>query len=446
MANGDGGDTNSTVGNANGSSTTSAIQGSIDAGQTTDVSDPSVAPPAPAQKPSYFKNIIGALGLALAQGAKAGVQAPMSPQGPAIAAQTAIEAPQKELEQKQKNKAAMTSQQQADLTVAMTQLKLHQLHTMVLKEDEDIQNAAYNKSRDTLEEFIDKGRVDVIATGDIAAVQAEFNKRQADAHAAGNGLQPLQIFSAPGSSAGKPQFALVNMEKGKLSEALKDETWGASDFSDSPDTQKDYQAAGIGEFKYKGATAGTDQQKALNDRAASYRLWWTQSAIKLSNWRKLQEQQKGANARAKEAGDVRMKVAELNNSTRRAVAAAKGANDQTDKELISASKGLVAANKALGDAQGKIGNKAWSTLGGGDAREIATKRRARDQAQAVFDGILAKKTAGKGIEDMNKPAAVPKGTLATKPIAQQYLQKAGGDVAKARKMLTDDGYVIPKVK
>jgi len=392
----------------------------------------------PAQRPTLFRGIINALGMALSQGAKAGVSAPLTAQGPAVAAETAIEAPQKQFEQKVANQKALTSLDMDKMNVAVTQLKLHQLQMITSKMEDDQRNAVYNKGRDTLEELAKSGKVDVLASGDLGAVNAEFSRRQADAQKAGQGLLPLQILPALGSTAQKPSYSLVMVGKEKITDNW-DETWGAKDLGYS---EEDFKAAGVASFKFH-AAAGMDQQKALQLRATQYLNWASKAEAAMSKWKTGQAANESREKEGKANRDNRMAIAELNNSTRRAVASLKGLNDQTDKEIISAGKTLVAANGKLAAAQGKTANKAWDALGGGETREITTLRRARDEAEKNYNTLLQKKQVGGAVQDLNTPAKVPKGTQATKPIVQQYLQKAGGDKAKARQALLNDGYVIP---
>jgi hypothetical protein len=419
----------------------SAIQGSISGGDTTDVSDPSLPSVASlSQKPSLARKLITSLGSVLLQGVSAGMQAPRNAQGPAVAAQIAANQPQKAFEQKMANQKAITSQQMDDLNVAMTQVKLHQMQMIASKMQENQQNAVYDKGRDTLQGLLDKGQVEVLATGDYGAVTQEFNRRQNDAKQNGQGIQPLQILPAVGSNASKPQYSLVMVGKGKLTEDW-DETWGADDLGYTAD---DFKAAGLSTFKFK-APAGMDQQKALQLRSSQFLNWATKSENAMAAWKKNQANIDARADQGKKNRDMRMDIAKLQANSRAALQKQKtlNANDPLDKEIISAGKTLISANKALGDAQGKIGNKAWDTLGGGETREIATKRRARDEAEKNYNDLLAKKGAGQAIQGATGRTVVPKGTVADRGIVQQYLQKAGGDKDKARQMLTDDGYTIP---
>jgi hypothetical protein len=395
----------------------------------------------PAKPGSLFRTLISSLGLALTRGAQAGLTAPRNAQGPAVAAETAQQAPQKEFEQRMANQKALTTADMDKMNIAVTQLKLHQMQMITHRMDEDQQNAVYNKGRDTLEELSKSGKVDILATGDIGAVQAEFNRRQADANKQGQGLLPLQILPSLGSDAKKPQFSLVMVGKEKITDNW-DETWGAKDLGYN---DEDFKAAGLSTFKFH-AAAGMDQQKALQLRATQYLNWASKTEAGMQKWKQSQAAIGSREKEGQKNRDMRLNIAELQASTRRAVTGMKGLNDQTDKEIISAGKTLIAANKALGDAQGKIGNKAWDVLGGGETREIATKRRARDEAEKNYNALLAKKGTSAAVSSVTNPtpAAVPKGTPATKAVVQQYLQKAGGDKAKARQALTNDGYVIPQ--
>jgi hypothetical protein len=231
-------------------------------------------PPKP--PPTFFRKLLFSLGQGLIEGTKAGLQAPPGPQGPAIAAQTAINAPQQKRQQ-------LTTNQMNDMNVAMTQLKLHQIQMVTHQMDEDAQNAVYNSGRDVTTALMEKGKVNVLATGDQKSVQDEFTRRQADAKAAGQGLLPLQILPAAGSSAKDPKYALIDVGKDRLTEDMED-TWGAKDLGVS---DEDFKAAGLTPFNFK-APAGMDQQKALQLMTTQHLNWLTKSQNQLGQWKRNQ--------------------------------------------------------------------------------------------------------------------------------------------------------------
>lgn len=408
----------------------SAIQGSMNKGDVTDVSDkPAAPPPAPTQHPTFFRRLLFSLGQGLIEGTKAGLQAPLSPQGPAVAAQTAINAPQAKREQ-------MTTNQMNDLNVAMTQLKLHQTQMITHQMEEEQQNAVYNSGRDVTTALMEKGKVDVLTSGDLKSVQDEFNRRQADAKQSGQGLLPLQILPAAGSSAKDPKYSLINVGKDRLTEDM-DTTFGADDLGIS---KEDFDKTGLTPFKFH-APAGMDQQKALQLMVTQHLNWLTKSQNQLGQWKRTQLQETGRNKRAAATNDVRLKIADLNNITRRAIADKKAADASGDKLKISALGKLVTAAKNFGDAQGKIGNKAWDTLTDAETKELTTKRAALDEAKKAYDQITQKQSTA--VSDLKQAVGitkVPKGTKLTRDVAAYYLQKAGGDRPKAEKMAKDDGY------
>lgn len=389
---------------------------------------PPAPPPPPTQHPSFFRNLLFSLGQGLIEGTKAGMQAPLGPQGPPTAARIAINAPQQERER-------MTTNKLNDLNVAITQLKLHQMHTMVMQEDEDRQNAAYNKGADTSTALVEKGKVDVLATGDLKGVQAEYQRRMADAKDSGQGLLPLQILPAPGSSAKDPQYALIMVGKDRLTEGWE-ENWGPGELG--IDKEK-FDAAGVTQFKFK-APQGMDQQKALQLHATQFQNWWTKSTQALAQMERTKAQQAGAGARAKLAGDVRLKVADMNNNARFAAARLKEAKMVDDKTVIAAVGKFNQADKNLKDSQGKIGNRAWETVTGKETKEITTAREAYDQAWTELQGVIADRkaaraTAGQAMKDLGvnlKP--MPRNLIS------QYKMKAGGDKEKAKQLARNDGY------
>jgi hypothetical protein len=388
-------------------------------------------PSAPTQHPTFFRQLLFHLGKGLVEGTKAGLQAQMGPQGPSEAARIAIAAPQQRREQ-------LTTNMLNDMNVAMTQLKLHQLHMVVNQMEDDQQNGVYNRGRDTLDALMEKGKADVLATGDLKSVQDEFARRQADAKQAGQGLLPIQILPSVGSSAKDPKYSLVMVGKDKLTDDM-DETWGAGDLGIS---KEDFDKAGLTQFKFH-ASAGMDQQKALQLKTTQYLNWITKSMNQYGQWKRNEASISGRATEGKANRDVRMKIADLNNLTRRAIADKK-AVDPNDKLKVSALGKLISASKNFGDAQGKIGNKAWSALTDGEARELTTKRAALEEAQKTWKEVQNKSAAASALSPQR--AKVPKGTALTKPIADQYKLLAGGDKAKAQQMAAEDGYSWPGAK
>lgn len=265
----------------------------------------------------FFRKLLFSLGQGLIEGTKAGLQAPLGPQGPAIAAQTAINAPQQRREQ-------LTTNQLNDMNVAMTQLKLHQTHMITHQMEEDQQNAVYNSGRDVTTALMEKGKVDILASGDIKSVQDEFARRQADAKQSGQGLLPLQILPAAGSSAKDPKYALVNVGKDRLTEDLE-QTFGPSDLGVS---KEDFEAAGLTSLKFK-APAGTDQQKALQLLTTQHLNWLTKSQNQLGQYKR---QQAGLDAKSTESALDRQSKERMN-SMRNATAVWK-ANLQEDRQRL----------------------------------------------------------------------------------------------------------------
>jgi hypothetical protein len=420
-------------GNDNFSSTSPATADTA-AGVAASASAPAVQPAAQ-PKPTFFKGVIKSMGLALARGAingvVAGVEAPRNAQGPAIAAQTAANRPQQQLEQKQANQKAMDTQTQDKLTIAMTQLKLHQMQMITSKLDEDQQNAIYNTGRDAMDTFVQKGKVDVLATGDYGSVTAEFTRRQADAKANGQPLLPLQILPAPGSSASKPVYALASFGKDRLTDAI-DITFGAADLGYS---EEDFKAAGLSSFKFH-APADLDQQKALLLMTQQYNSWAIKSETIMANWKKNQanntvKTNEGAKNRATKYTIAQLQQAGAN--ARKAMPSPQN----PDKDVEKAVKDVTTAAKNLSTIYAKptIGGE----VTGGQGRAEKTAERAYEAAQANLNALIAKNAAA----NEKVSAKVPKGTVATADIIKSYLMKNGNDKLATRQALINDGYTIP---
>jgi hypothetical protein len=288
------------------------------------------APP-PTQQPTFFRKLLFSLGQGLIEGTKAGLQAPLSPQGPAIAAQTAINAPQQKREQ-------LTTNQMNDLNVAITQLKLHQTQMITHQMEEGQQNAVYNSGREVTTALMEKGKVDVLATGDIKSVQDEFARRQADAKQSGQGLLPLQILPAAGSSAKDPKYALINVGKDRLTDDME-QTFGASDLGVS---KEDFEAAGLTPLNFK-APAGMDQQKALQLLTTQHLNWLTKAQNQMGQYKR---QQSALDTKQQESALDRQSKERMN-AMRNATAVWK-ANLQQDRQRLK-DEGPTTADRNMAD-------------------------------------------------------------------------------------------------
>jgi hypothetical protein len=376
--------------------------------------------------------------MALAQGTQAGLQAQRGPQGPAEAARIAAAMPQKRLEQAMANKHALSSQKLDDLNVAMTQIKLHQLQMVAAKMEDDQANAVYDKGRDTMDALLEKGKVDVLATGDFASVTSEFNKKQVDAKRSGQGLLPLQILPAPGSSAKDPKYALVMVGKDRLTEDW-DETDTPASLGYDPEEAK---KAGLGNFKFH-APLGMDQQKALQLRVSQYAKWVTDSENGMRKWQATQAGIAARGAEGQKNRDLRLKIAEMNTLQRENDRAIKDAQSRNNKEELQILNERKTHIDKLAEIQKTTGVAAWADIGGGKQRAITTERRAIADTEKRLADLRAKQAGAPANitpGTTNLFPKVPKGTPITPQIVQQYKVRAGGDAARARQMAIDDGY------
>jgi hypothetical protein len=196
-------------------------------------------PGAPPQKPSFFKGLITQLGLALAQGTKAGLQAPRSAQGPSIAAQKAIAMPQEDLQ-------AKTKQSMDQMNIAMTQVKLHQMTMIAHKMEQDQAEGVYGMNRDAYMEMVKSKVMVPQATGTLKEIQDLYTQKQADYKAqGGTGLLNLHVAAAPGGSLkdnnGQGSYALYQVETGRTEKATPIDF----DYTDLGYDAADLKAAGL---------------------------------------------------------------------------------------------------------------------------------------------------------------------------------------------------------
>src|SRR6516225_5050347 len=115
-------------------------------------------PMRPTQQPSFFRRVLLSLGQGLIEGTKAGLQAPLTPQGPAIAAQTAINAPEVARQR-------LTAAQLDKIRVDMGVINLAMARYALPHVDDERAQAYYKAGQGFSSKLIESGNAEPVATG-----------------------------------------------------------------------------------------------------------------------------------------------------------------------------------------------------------------------------------------------------------------------------------------
>jgi len=384
----------------------------------------------PTQQPSFFRRVLLSLGQGLIEGTKAGLQAPLTPQGPAIAAQTAINAPEMARQR-------LTAAQLDKLRIEQSTINLAMSRYALTHVDDERAQAYYKAGQKYANDLIEKGNANLVATGtadDIHKMMAQEKGKNPDRN--------YMAFPNPGGAGHDQEDGYMLLEV----------------------APKERLSADVPERKIPAYSATTPQGFTINypertipagkkgQTIAEYNAMAT-PIIKMSA---LQDADIGRTtgiisreAVAKAGRDLRLKETIMNNNTRYAIARlreeqAKG--DKADKDVLTAVGKFNQADKNLKDSQGKIGNKVWSTLTKKETEEVTTAREAYDSAKQELQNAVAKRDTGPtGKPKIAVTNAPPTPTrMATGAELKSALDKAGGDAKKARIDLAGQGLGIPQ--
>lgn len=384
----------------------------------------SITTPPPA-RPTFFRQLLFSLGKGLIEGTKAGLQAPLNAQGPSIAATTAIQAPQREQER--------LNQEQLDrLKIETSQVNLAILHhTLANVADERVQGY-YKAGQKYANDLIEKGGAEPAGTGTRADIQKLLLQKKDT-----NPEETYLPFPNPGSSFGdENEYTLLKIDpKGRF-----DDDSPAQTIKGMTVTMADGQTVQYPDVTLPATKKGT-RIDAFTARVTPMLKMAGLQDTDITRLATTAAQQAGAMARTKLTTDVRIKTTAMNNATRRATALL----SSQDKETVAAAQLVLKAKDKLADVQGKESDwKDWLGL------STNTKQATAQAADAFNDAVKNMQAITKGKANVSpKPPTitptgkVPKGTIATTAVMQQYLQRAGGDKAVARTNLTNDGYTIP---
>jgi len=382
-------------------------------------------PMRPTQQPSFFRRVLLSLGQGLIEGTKAGLQAPLTAQGPAIAAQTALNAPEVARQR-------LTAAQLDKVRVEMSTINLAMARYALTHVDDDRAQAYYKQGQKYANDLIEKGNANLVATGtadDIHKMMAQEKGKNPDRN--------YMAMPNPGAGGHDQEDGYMLLEvspKERLSEDIPERTIPAFDATTPEGLTIHYPPRTIPAGK-KGMTI------------AEYNAMAT-PIIKISA---LQDADIGRTtgiisreAVAKAGRDLRLKETIMNNNTRYAIARlreeqAKG--EKADKDVLTAVGKFNQADKNLKDSQGKIGNKVWSTLTSKETEEVRTAREAYDSAKQELNNAVAKRDTKEKGTARTQIEVTNKGPL-PKNIASQYLQKAGGNKDTARALAKADGWTV----
>jgi len=386
-------------------------------------------PMRPTQQPSFFRRVLLSLGQGLIEGTKAGLQAPLTPQGPAIAAQTAINAPEVARER-------LTAAQLDKIRVEMGVINLAMARYALTHVDDERAQAYYKAGQGFSSKLIESGNAEPVATGTADDIHKMLAQKKAD--------NPDQAFLAmpnPGATGHNQEdgYTLLALDpKGRFDRDVPEQTIPAYSATSPDGVTTNYPERTI-----PGAKKGQriDAWTAIATpaiRAATQRDQDISKASQIAS-----RETEGAKGR-----ETRISIAVMNNRTKFAVAqmnAERAKGDKADNAVLTAIGRFNQADKNLKDEQSKISTKAYG-LTGKKTDALKTAETAYDAAYQELQRAVAKRDAREGakpkITVTNAPP--PPTRMATDKEMDTALKDAGGDKARARADLASRRLGVPQ--
>jgi len=374
-------------------------------------------PARPTQQPSFFRRVLLSLGQGLIEGTKAGLQAPLTAQGPAIAAQTAINAPEVARER-------LTAAQMDKVRLEMSTINLAMARYALTHVDDDRAQAYYKAGQKYANDLIEKGNANLIATGTADDIHKLLAQKKGE-----NPDQNLMAFPNPGASGHDQEDGYMLLEvapKERLSEDVAERTIPAHSVTTADGTTINYP-----EIKIPGAKKGTPLATFNAITTSALKLFTLRDAdigrsAGIASREMIAGRQISSRERIAQWRNITsLAVAEKNNITRRGTALMQS----QDKELIAAGKGVLDAQKKLADLTGKVSTvKEFFGLEEPRKDAIAEAAEALKDARANAERLVKQKTGGGG------PRPIPKALLG------KYLKDAGNNVEAAKALARKDNY------
>jgi len=384
----------------------------------------------PTQQPSFFRRVLLSLGQGLIEGTKAGLQAPLTAQGPAIAAQTAINAPEVARER-------LTAAQLDKIRVEMGVINLAMARYALTHVDDERAQAYYKAGQGFSSRLIESGNAEPVATGTADDIHKMLAQKKAD--------NPDQAFLAmpnPGATGHDQEdgYTLLALDpKGRFDRDVPAQTIPAYSATSPDGVTTNYPERTI-----PGAKKGQriDAWTAIATpaiRAATQRDQDISKASQIAS-----RETEGAKGR-----ESRFSIAVMNNRTKFAIAQMnleRSKGDKADKDVLTAIGRFTQADKNLKDEQAKISTRAYGIATGKKTESLKTAETSYDAAFKELDRVVKKRDAAEGVKPKiqvtNAPPRVTR--MATSTELKTALDKAGGDAKKARTDLAGQGLGIPQ--
>ena len=384
----------------------------------------------PTQQPSFFRRVLLSLGQGLIEGTKAGLQAPLSPQGPAVAAQTAINAPEVARQR-------LTAAQLDKIRVEMGVINLAMARYALTHVDDERAQAYYKAGQGFSSKLIESGNAEPVATGTADDIHKMLAQKKAD--------NPDQAFLAmpnPGATGHDQEdgYTLLALDpKGRFDRDVPEQTIPAYSATSPDGVTTNYPERTI-----PGAKKGQriDAWTAIATpaiRAATQRDQDISKASQIAS-----RETEGAKGR-----ESRFSIAVMNNRTKFAIAQMnleRSKGDKADKDVLTAIGRFTQADKNLKDEQAKISTRAYGIATGKKTESLKTAETSYDAAFKELDRVVKKRDAAEGVKPKiqvtNAPPRVTR--MATSTELKTALDKAGGDAKKARTDLAGQGLGIPQ--
>jgi len=347
-------------------------------------------PARPTQQPSFFRRVLLSLGQGLIEGTKAGLQAPLTPQGPAIAAQTAINAPEVARER-------LTAAQLDKVKIEMSTINMAMLRYALTHVDDERAQQYFKFGQKYANDLVEKGNAIPKSVGDEQTMAKQLVQLKAD-----NPGEDYQMYPNPGGAYGSDKaWEILNVApKERLSEDVAATTIPELTTEDGtfypkidiPGGRKgmsipDFRAIREGPLKLAGLREADLARRAALASQEKRTREQISSRERIAQWRNI----------------TSLAVAEKNNITRRASSLLQS----EDKEILTGAKVVLDAQKKLADLKGKVSTiKDFFGLEGPRQDAINEAAQGLDNARNNLERLVSIKQKGGG-EGFTVPAGAP---------------------------------------
>jgi hypothetical protein len=379
-------------------------------------------PVRPTQQPSFFRRVLLSLGQGLIEGTKAGLQAPLTAQGPAIAAQTAINAPEVARER-------LTAAQLDKVKVEMSTINLAMMRYALTHVDDERAQQYFKAGQKYANDLVEKGNAVSKLVGDEQTMAKQLVQLKAD-----NPGEDYQMYPNPGGAYGSDKaWQILNIApKERLSEdvpAMTIPEFTAEDGTFYPKVEIPGGKKGMSVIDFRAIREAPLKIASLREADLARRA-------AITSRERISEKQISSRERVAQWRNITsLAVAEKNNITRRANALLQS----DDREIINGAKIVLDAQKKLADLTGKVSTiKDWLGLEGPRKDAIAQAADELQNARTNLEGFVKQKGGKPGITVTNAPQTKLKPL--PKNLLNEYLKQAGGNIEAGKRLAIQGGF------